>query len=94
VRGVAEYVADSDDSAEVAIVVEDAFQGRGIGGALFRRLVGCASARGIHAFTGDAGTENDRVVGMLRRGGPAVRLQPGYASARFTLRLDALARPI
>src|SRR5689334_21940116 len=40
IRGVAEYVADSDASAEVAIVVEDAFQGRGIGGALFRRLVG------------------------------------------------------
>ena len=38
VRGVAEFVAEDARSAEIAFVVEDAFQGRGIGRRLVRRL--------------------------------------------------------
>jgi GNAT superfamily N-acetyltransferase len=92
IRGIGEFVADDAmHLAEVGLVVEDAFQNRGIGRALYRRLESLARQRGIRAFTGDVHQGNARVQHLLRRNGRPLRLQPGYASSRFVLALASLA---
>jgi RimJ/RimL family protein N-acetyltransferase len=51
--GVARYVRDGDDpqQADVAIVVADAWQGRGVGTALAERLAVRAAAAGVERIT-------------------------------------------
>lgn len=50
---VARYVANPDgESAEFAIVVADAWHGRGLGRALMRMLIGCARKRGFARLIG------------------------------------------
>jgi GNAT superfamily N-acetyltransferase len=88
IRGIGEFVAnEAMQFAEVGLVVEDAFQHRGIGRALYRRLESLARQRGIQAFTGDVHQGNARVQQLLRNIGRPLRLQPGYASSRFVLAL-------
>ena len=90
IRGVGEFVVDeASDAAELALVVEDAFQRRGIGQRLFRGLEQLARERGICAFTGDVRYGNQRVERLLQRTGWPLRVQPGFGAVRFRLRLDA-----
>ena len=85
IRGVAEYIADTPGRAEIAIVVEDEFHGRGIGKSLFQNLACRAQVHGIQMFTGDVATTNHRMLTLLRRGGHKVRLQSSYTpSASLT----------
>jgi acetyltransferase len=51
--GVARYTANPDgESAEFAIVVADAWQGRGVGRMLMQRLIDCAKRRGLSRLEG------------------------------------------
>ena len=54
------------DKAEYAIVVEDHWQGRGIGRALTRRLLEAARQRGIRTLYALVLPENTRALEMLR----------------------------
>jgi GNAT superfamily N-acetyltransferase len=87
IRGIAEYVEETPGRAELAIVVEDEYQSRGIGKRLFRALVRRARARGIQIFTGDVAAGNHRVLARLRRGGQGVRTHRSYGSVRFEILL-------
>jgi RimJ/RimL family protein N-acetyltransferase len=62
--GVARYDRLTDDptSAEVAIVIEDAWQGRGLGLLLLRELTSVAVRHGVVAFTGSVLGENRRML--------------------------------
>jgi len=61
--GVARYVADAEGRAcEFALVIADAWQGRGIGARLLAKLVALARARGYATMYGDILATN---VGML-----------------------------
>ena len=76
VIGVARYAAiDSPtrDSAEAAIVVEDAYQGRGLGKLLADRLAAYARARGIHTFVAEVSVDNARMMSFIRRAGLPVK---------------------
>jgi RimJ/RimL family protein N-acetyltransferase len=59
--GIARYVRDADDErqAEVAIVVADAWQGRGVGTILFQRLAARARAAGVERITARMIVGND-----------------------------------
>jgi GNAT superfamily N-acetyltransferase len=46
------------DAAEVAFVIQDGYQGRGLGTALLTRLAGIARADGIHRFVADTFVTN------------------------------------
>jgi GNAT superfamily N-acetyltransferase len=70
--GVARYVLDEQEgseehAAEVAVVVADDWQGRGLATALLQRLVARGRANGFESFVAYALAENDDVVEVLGR---------------------------
>jgi GNAT superfamily N-acetyltransferase len=81
VVGVARYDRSPGDpgTAEFAILVEDAWQGIGLGRQLLVELVDLAATRGVRTLTATVQRDNDRVIGLIRR------LLPG---STFTPDLD------
>jgi GNAT superfamily N-acetyltransferase len=61
--GQAMYVRQEDE-AEIAVVVEDTWQRRGIGKLLLDELAAIARLRGIEAFTGVVIHENSQMLGL------------------------------
>jgi len=61
--GQAMYVR-KEDEAEIAVVVEDTWQRRGIGRLLLDELAAIAMLRGIKAFTGAVIHENGQMLGL------------------------------
>ncbi len=74
--GVARFVrvAGQHDTAEVAILVVDAFQGQGVGRTLLARLALAALARGIARFRGMVMTDNDPMLKLLSRYAPGLSM--------------------
>ena len=67
--GVARYVYDERaQEAEIAIVIEDRWQGRGVGTRLLGELVGYAEGRGIRRFRAYVLADNLRMLKLIRRG--------------------------
>ena len=87
--GVARYIRDKDDPerAELAIVILDAWQGRGVGGHLMRTLIGRARAEGIRTLHAEYLSENPALPALLRRCG-RVRTHPEGTVSSATLDLD------
>ena len=88
--GVARYAATDParpDTAEAAIVVEDAFQGRGLGTILVDRLVRYARGRDIHAFVASVHYSNAEIMHFIQRSGlPAEkRLEAGVWEFKIKL---------
>jgi RimJ/RimL family protein N-acetyltransferase len=69
VIGLAELHRTASRSGELALIVEDAFQQRGIGTAAFGLLTEVASQLDIETLTADVRIENDVVLRSLRRAG-------------------------
>jgi GNAT superfamily N-acetyltransferase len=66
---------------EVALLVEDAWQQRGIGTALLRRLIGFAEEAGLAALVAHTGADNTAMLSTLRRfGGSGGDLDGGMLS--------------
>ena len=83
--GVARYVRDRERPhiAEAAVTVVDAWQGRGLGGKLLRRLTARAKENRIRAFSASLFAENDAMltlferlgtVTVTRRDGPVIEI--------------------
>lgn len=80
VVGIAQYEGHAGaDEAEVAITVEDAWQGSGLGTELLLRLGKLGARRGLLAFTAIVMGENSAAVRFLKRLSPetSVRLDRG-----------------
>ena len=72
VVGVSRYAmldTGHPEIAEAAVVVDDKFQGRGIGRLLLWRLVNYARARGICFLRGNLQIGNDRMLTLVKRSG-------------------------
>jgi GNAT superfamily N-acetyltransferase len=84
VVGVARYDRSPDDAttAEFAVVVEDDWQGVGLGRQLLVELTGLAARRGVRTLTAAVQPDNDRALALVRR------LLPG---ATVTADVDVLA---
>ena len=69
VVGVARYDRSPADpaTAEFAIVVEDAWQGMGLGRQLLTELIELAATRGVATLTATVQRDNERVIGLIRR---------------------------
>ena len=68
IEGVARYEpTDHPDTVEVAFVVQDGYQGRGLGTILLGRLLDAAHARGIRRFRAFVLGDNRRMLDLLTR---------------------------
>jgi GNAT superfamily N-acetyltransferase len=69
VVGVARYDRSPADpsTAELAIVVEDAWQGLGVGRQLLAELTRLAAERGVAVLTATVQPDNEPVLGLIRR---------------------------
>lgn len=87
VRGVAELypLGPSSRSAEAALSVEPAFQGRGLGTALLDRLVVLARNRGLAAVELWCAEDNGRLLALLRHLDARLAYQDGDVRARLEL---------
>jgi len=65
---VARYeTTDREDTAEIAVVVQDGWQDRGLGTVLVGDLLAAAEARGIRRFRAYVLAGNTRMLDLLRR---------------------------
>jgi len=62
-------LATEGDLAELALLVEDAWQRRGLGTAMLRRLLGWAERNGFAAVVAHTAAENTGMLRLLRRWG-------------------------
>lgn len=61
--GIARYIANLDhESAEFAVVVSDAWQGRGVASRLMKALIACAKKRGLRRLVGTVLRANVNMV--------------------------------
>jgi len=69
VVGVARYERSPADpsTAEFAVVVEDAWQGVGLGRQLLAELITLARSRGVTTLTATVQPDNDRIQWLIRR---------------------------
>jgi RimJ/RimL family protein N-acetyltransferase len=66
--GVGRYEPTAEpDTAEVAFVVEDRWQGKGLGTVLFTALLAAARDRGIRRFRADVLADNRRMLDLITR---------------------------
>ena len=66
--GVARYVRDKDgNAAEFAIVVADAWQGRGIGYRLLSKLIEAAGRHGVERLYGDILAMNRPMLALVTK---------------------------
>jgi len=64
--GVGRYEpSEEPDAAEVALVVEDGWQGRGLGALLLEAVLAAAAARGIRRFRAYVLADNHRMLRLL-----------------------------
>jgi acetyltransferase len=80
--GVARYITlpNIPGAAEVAIEVDDEWQGRGIGRRLMSELVGRARSEGIDRLVAYVGADNHPVRGWIARSGGTAQSDGGDAT--------------
>jgi RimJ/RimL family protein N-acetyltransferase len=85
--GLANLVRSAPGVGEVALLVEDAWQGRGVGTALARKLVELARAAQLIEIVAMSQVGNGALTRVLRRAGlrPRGRLEGGALRVRATL---------
>lgn len=76
------------DSYDVALVVGDAFQGQGLGGALLDEMVRDAAADGVGRLTFHLSGENRGMARLLAMRGVRIRYRGGEGEAVWELRGD------
>lgn len=91
--GVSRYArVAGTDRAECAIVVADAWHGRGIGTELMRSLARAAKVRGLRALEGSSLAENQRIHDWARRFGFDVTVEPN-SGGQVRVTLDLVSIP-
>ena len=79
--GVGRYVVEpSRQSAEIALVIADAWQGRGVGHRLLDTLIEHAKGAGVHALEGIVLATNKAMLRLARSLGFGVSAEPGDAT--------------
>ena len=69
IAGGGRYVVVRPGQAEVAFVVVDEYQGRGIGRALMRHLTSIACAAGLRTLIAEVLPENTAMLGLFKTSG-------------------------
>jgi acetyltransferase len=86
---VARAVADPDNvRAEFAIIVRSDLKGRGLGPVLLKKLIDYLRGRGTTEVVGEALSDNERLLGLVRRFGFDITPAPGAGTVSLRLRLN------
>ncbi len=92
VIGVARFDRSADGvTAEVGILLSDAWQSRGLGRHVLDRLADEARERVVGALTAHVLWENTRMLRLARRAFPRLRLDCGWGECELTMPLEAKA---
>lgn len=86
IRAVGRMVGGQERSAEVAFVVEDAFQGQGIATELLHHLAAFARAKGYEAFTAIVLAENQEIFEVFSGSGYA--METAWSGSTVSVRLE------
>jgi len=92
ILGVARYdVIDPNrpEVAEAAIIVEDRYQGKGLGTLLVERLVAYARAHGIREFVAEVSVENYRMLRFIQRTGLPVEKKLDWGMWDIHVKLES-----
>jgi RimJ/RimL family protein N-acetyltransferase len=87
--GVVRYERLVDDEAEVAFVIDDAHQGRGLGPIFLERIAQAARECGIHRFVAEVLPRNTRMLEVFRHA--AYRPTSSRSDGFVTFHLDISA---
>jgi ribosomal protein S18 acetylase RimI-like enzyme len=95
IHAVGRYEAESRFSAEVAFVVEDSFQGKGIGTILLDRLVEHARANGFDRLTAVVLCENLNMLTLFRESpySPEITMQGECAFVKMNIAVQGPVAP-
>ncbi len=80
------YLDERTNRAEVAFIVRDEWQNRGIGLALFRHLITIAKRSGISGFTAEVLRENKRMQSIFNKSG--FKVQSHLEEGVYSFRID------
>jgi len=69
VVGLGNYVGQGGPTAEVAFMVADAYQGRGISTLILEKIAGIAAGYGLVGFEADVLYENDKMISVFKDSG-------------------------
>ena len=87
--GVARYTVDDEgprhDLAEVAFLVLDEYQGKGVGTQLLKHLAILAKTRGIHELRADVLADNQAMLRVIEQSGFRVRRSIGSGVVQLVL---------
>ena len=75
--------------AEVAFIVDEAYQGIGVATYLYKMLIRLAKDRGIQGFTAEVLASNKAMMKVFEKGGAIVKAQLEYGVYHFTIPFDA-----
>jgi len=91
--GVGRYDLIDEHTAEVAFVVTDAMQGKGVAGLLLSRLARIARDHGVGEFTAEVLATNTGMIETFRHSGFAVAecREDGVLTVTFPLEVEAAA---
>jgi acyl-CoA hydrolase/GNAT superfamily N-acetyltransferase len=77
--------------ADIAFVVRDEWQGRGLGTLLMRRMSEIARARGLAGFTADLFTTNKPMLAVFQRSGLTLDIKTDHEVQHLTMRFPRQA---
>ncbi|ASO19289.1 acyl-CoA synthetase (NDP forming)/GNAT superfamily N-acetyltransferase [Actinoalloteichus hoggarensis] len=81
-------------AAEVAFVVEDGHQGRGLGSILLEHLAAAARERGLRGFEAEVLAENVQMVSVFREAGYTVRREHDEGVLHLEFTIDPTERSV
>ena len=83
--GLAYYVRDSKDHAEPAVLVEDKYQGQGIGKDLLRELTLYARKHGINTYRAFVEGDNRGMMHIINRSNLPYQSQYAHGTVEFQI---------
>ncbi|MGH3715175.1 MAG: GNAT family N-acetyltransferase [Micromonosporaceae bacterium] len=92
--GVGRFDRLAAEEAEIAFVVEDAYQGRGVGSVLLEHLAAAAAEEGIHRFVAETLPENRTMQRVLADAGYALERSYRDGVMHHSLELTDVTRAV